>query len=116
VIKHINIIINIYFIIIILNIYYISYIINPFIFYIYIVLVWARSTLGLPNRDPPTCLRLVLPDRDQRNLTETMETWPRPWKLGRDKRNRHGWLDRPTHTSINAQTKVSEVNLSLRIM
>jgi len=49
-----------------------------------------------------------LPDRDQENLAKTLETWPRrprPWNPVR----------RPTHITVNAQTKVSEVNPSLRI-
>jgi len=49
---------------------------------------------------------------DPVTLTETNGTRPRPRELDRDERNRHG---RPTHTSINVQTKVSEANPSLRI-
>jgi len=46
--------------------------------------VWARPTLVLPDRDPPGCSRPGVPDRDQgkpdrdlRDLTETMEGWLR---------------------------------------
>jgi len=84
------------------------------------------------GRDPPGCPRLSPLDQDQRS------TWSRPQKawlrrprgrnlrrLGRDDRDHSNmtdcwpvpwWFDRgPTPITVNAQTKISEVNLSLRI-
>ena len=55
----------------------------------------------------------------------TRPTWPRPERLGRDSRDQGNLADgrpipgelgrRPTPITVNAQTKVSEVNPSLRI-
>lgn len=80
---------------------------------------WPRpKRLGREDRDQGNLVETLetwsirskpgLLDRDQGNLAETLETWPRqlrPWNPGR----------RPTHITVNAQTKVSEVNPSLRI-
>jgi len=68
----------------------------------------TREPWPRPNRLGREAEADGLLDRDQENLTETLETWPRrprPWNPGR----------RPTHITVNAQTKVSEVNPSLRI-
>ena len=80
---------------------------------------WPRPTwlpeTGLPGRDQGTWASPESLGRDLRvsaEATETWKTWPKPGKISPNEKNRHG---RPTHTTVNAQTKVSEANPLLRI-